>query len=97
MQITIHSIHFDADQKLLNLIHKKLEKLNLFDDELIFSEVFLRLEKSDTNSNKIVEVKINTKNKEFFASKQCESFEQAIDLVQDALKRQVKKNKERNR
>ena len=76
---------------------KKLEKLNLFDDELIFSEVFLRVEKSDTNTNKVVEVKVNTKNKEFFASKQCESFEQAIDLVQDALKRQVKKNKERKR
>ena len=97
MQITIHSIHFDADKKLLELIRKKLEKLNLFDDELIFSEVFLRVEKSDTNTNKVVEVKVNTKNKEFFASKQCESFEQAIDLVQDALKRQVKKNKERKR
>ena len=97
MQITIHSIHFDADKKLLELISKKLEKLNLFDDELIFSEVFLRVEKSDTNTNKVVEVKVNTKNKEFFASKQCESFEQAIDLVQDALKRQVKKNKERKR
>lgn len=97
MQITIHSIHFDADKKLLELIRKKLEKLNLFDDELIFSEVFLRVEKSDTKTNKVVEVKVNTKNKEFFASKQCESFEQAIDLVQDALKRQVKKNKERKR
>lgn len=97
MQITIHSIHFDADKKLLELIHKKLEKLNLFDGELIFSEVFLRVEKSDTKSNKIIEVKINSKNTEIFASKQCESFEQAIDLVQEALIRQVKKNKERKR
>lgn len=97
MQITIHSIHFDADKKLLEIIRKKIEKLNLFDDELISSEVFLRVEKSDTNTNKIVEVKINSKNKELFASKQCQSFEQAIDLVQDALIRQVKKNKQKNR
>ena len=27
MQITIHSVRFDADQKLLNFINKKIEKL----------------------------------------------------------------------
>ncbi|MEK9986210.1 MAG: DUF1588 domain-containing protein, partial [Opitutae bacterium] len=30
----IHSVRFDADQKLLNFINKKIEKLTQFDDEL---------------------------------------------------------------
>jgi putative sigma-54 modulation protein len=97
MQITIHSVRFDADQKLLNFITKKIEKLNQFDDELISSDVFLRVENSADNTNKLVEVKVNTGFSELFASKKCESFEEAIDLVQDMLIRQVKKNKQKKR
>ena len=97
MQITIHSIHFDADKKLLNFINKKIEKLMQFDDELIYSEVFLKLENTDSRVNKIVEIKVNTGLNDLFARKQCESFEEAVDLVQEALIRQVKKNKQKKR
>ena len=97
MQITIHSVRFDADQKLLNFINKKIEKLLQFDDELISSDVFLRIENATDKSNKVVEVKINTSFNELFASKKCESFEEAVDLVQEILIRQVKKNKQKNR
>ena len=65
MQITIHSIHFDADKKLLNFINKKVEKLMQFDDELIYSEVFLKLENTDSRANKIVEIKVNTESNDF--------------------------------
>jgi putative sigma-54 modulation protein len=97
MQITIHSVRFDADQKLLSFINKKIEKLLQFDDELISSDIFLRVENASDKANKLVEVKINTGLSELFASKKCESFEEAIDLVQDILVRQVKKNKQKKR
>ena len=97
MQITIHSVRFDADQKLLNFINKKIEKLTQFDDELISSDVFLRIENATDKSNKLVEVKINTGFNELFARKKCESFEEAVDLVQEILIRQVKKNKQKKR
>ena len=97
MQITIHSVRFDAHQKLLNFINKKIEKLTQFDDELISSDVFLRIENATDNSNKLVEVKINTGFNELFASKKCESFEEAVDIVQEILIRQVKKNKQKKR
>ena len=97
MQITIHSVRFDADQKLLNFINKKIEKLTQFDDELISSDVFLRVENATDKSNKLVEVKINTGFNELFASKKCESFEKAVDRVQEILIRQVKKNKQKKR
>jgi putative sigma-54 modulation protein len=97
MQITIHSVRFDADQKLLNFINKKVEKLTQFDDELISSDVFLRIENATDKSNKLVEIKVNTGFSELFASKKCESFEEAVDLVQEILVRQVKKNKHKKR
>ena len=97
MQITIHSVHFDADQKLLNFVTKKIQKLTQFDDELISADVFLRIENATNNSNKLVEVKINSGFSELFASKKCETFEEAIDLVQEILVRQVKKNKRKKR
>ena len=97
MQISIHSVRFDADQKLLNFINKKMDKLTKFDDELISSDVFLRIENATDKSNKLVEVKINTGFNELFASKKCESFEEAVDLVQEILIRQVKKNKQKKR
>ena len=45
MDIKIHSIHFDADQKLLNFINEKVEKLQQYHDNIVAVEVFLRLDK----------------------------------------------------
>ena len=58
MQIQIHSIHFDADAKLLEFVKAKLEKLQTFNNELQHCEVFLRIEKSDSRDNKLVEIKL---------------------------------------
>ena len=60
-------------------------------------EVFLRLEKSKDASNKIAEIKLQTRTGELFAKKQCKSFEEAIAETTDALKMQVKKHKEKVR
>jgi putative sigma-54 modulation protein len=81
MEIKIHSIHFDADQKLLDYINDKLGKLTLFFDHIIAGEVFLRLDKNSEKENKITEIKILIPGKELFAKKQCKSFEEAADLV----------------
>ena len=48
MKLQMHSIHFDADQKLLDYIQKKAEKLDTFYDRITGGEVFLRINK-DTN------------------------------------------------
>ena len=97
MELRVHSIHFDADRKLLDFISKKVDKLTTFDDKLMSGEVFLRLDKSDDHSNKVTEIKINVPGKELFAKKQCASFEEATDLAVDALRKQIKKNKEKIR
>lgn len=93
MDIKVHSIHFKADQKLLDFVQDKLTKLQLFFDQIIVREVFLRLDKNSDKENKVAEIKILLPGKELFAKKQCKTFEEASDAVIDALIVQVKKHK----
>lgn len=95
MTINIQSVHFNADRKLLDFINEKVEKLNTYYDGIINSEVTLRLDKSSTSDNKIAEIKMLGKGHEFFAKKQCTTFEEATDLVCEALKTQIKKHKDK--
>ncbi len=95
MDIQIHSVHFTADKKLIEFVNEKVGKLDLFFDNIIASEVFLRLDKSQEGENKIAEIKILIPGKELFAKKQCKSFEEAADLAVEALRKQVSKHKEK--
>jgi len=93
MQVQIHSIHFDADQKLLAFVHSKLEKLNTFHDHLISGEVFLRLEKDAQKGNKIAEIKLHVPGADLFAKRQSATFEGACDEVVEALRKQLRKQR----
>ena len=95
MKIQVHSIHFTADKKLVDYIQEKVDKLDLFYDNIIGGEVFLRLDKSDVNDNKVAEIKLLVPGKELFAKKNSGTFEEATDLAVEALRRQVKKTKEK--
>ena len=91
----MHSIHFDADQKLITFIQKKADKLDTYYDQIIDGEVFMRLDKNDRSENKIVEVKLNVPGKQLFAKNQSDSFEAAADDAIEGLRRQIKKYKEK--
>ncbi|RUA33915.1 MAG: ribosome-associated translation inhibitor RaiA [Bacteroidetes bacterium] len=95
MKLQMHSIHFDADAKLLDFIQKRIDKLETFYDRFIDGEVFLRLDKDSTNANKIVEVKLNIPGNQLFAKEKSDSFEAGIDSASEALRRQIKKFKEK--
>ena len=93
MQVNVQSIHFDADDKLVSFIHDRVNKLDLFSDRIIESDVYLRLNKSESKENKVAEIKVSLPGKELFAKRQCKSFEEATDLAIDALRRQIKRYK----
>ena len=95
MKLQMHSIHFDADRKLIDFIQKKADKLDTFYDQIIDGEVFMRIDKNDNKSNKIVEIKMNVPGKQFFAKNQSDSFEAAADEAVEGLRRQIKKYKEK--
>lgn len=96
MKLQMHSIHFDADSKLLDFIQKKMDKLETFYDRIIDGEVFLRLENGDRVKNKVVELKLNIPGSTLFSKEQSNSFEAATDECVEALRRQIKKYKEKN-
>lgn len=95
MKVKVQSIHFDADTKLINFVESKVDKLAHFYDQILDSEVFLRLDKSNTHENKIAEIKIHTPGKILFAKEQCKTFEEATDSAVDALRKQITKHKEK--
>lgn len=93
MDIKVNSVNFSADQKLITFVNDKVNKLQLFFDNIISAEVFLRVDKDQEKENKLAEIKILLPGKELFAKKQCKTFEEAADLATEALRRQVKKHK----
>ena len=95
MKLRIQSINFDATTTLESYINKKISKLDKFFDEIINIEVYLKVVKPETAINKEAEIKISIPNVDFFASKTCDSFEEAIDLTVDALEKQIRKHNEK--
>ncbi|MGI6339427.1 MAG: HPF/RaiA family ribosome-associated protein [Bacteroidales bacterium] len=97
MNVQIHSVRFDADKKLINFIHQKLDKLTLIGEGIVNAEVYLRLDKDQEGENKVSEIKIEIPGGPLFARKQSKTFEESTDLAIDALKRQITKYKQKKR
>jgi len=97
MDIKIHSIHFDADKRLIDFINNKVKKLIQFYDNIIGVEVFLRLEKDQGTENKLAEIRLDIPGNDIFAKKKSKSFEESIDISIEAIKRQITKHKEKQR
>jgi putative sigma-54 modulation protein len=95
MKVQLQSVHFDADRKLVDFIQNKLDKLEKFFDRIIDAEVILKLEKSGDRENKIVEIKLNIPGNQLFAKENDKSFEAATDSAVEAVRRQLKKYKEK--
>lgn len=97
MNVTISAIKFKADQKLEAFITDKVEKLSKIHDGIIGAEVTLKLENTDKPENKEVEIRVMIKGNDAIASKIAKTFEEATDLAVEALKKQLLKNKEKER
>ena len=97
MDLQVHSVHFDADRKLIDFINKKIGKLELYFDNIVNGEVFLRIGNPSEPENKVAEIKLSIPGKDLFAKKQCKSFEEATDLACEALRKQVNKYKQKKR
>jgi putative sigma-54 modulation protein len=94
MEIKISSVRFDADSRLEKFIENKVNKLEQYYDHIIHADVTLRVEKRQSEDNKIAEIKLELPGTSLFAKKQCNSFEEATDSSVDAIKRQLKKHKD---
>lgn len=95
MKLRIQSVNFDATEKLEEYITKKVSKLEKFFDEIMNVDIYLKVVKPESASNKEVEIKLTMPNVDFFASKTCDTFEEAVDLSLEAIEKQIRKYKEK--
>jgi putative sigma-54 modulation protein len=97
MTISVKSIHFHADAKLIGFIEKRLQRLTKFFDQDIRAEVHLKLQDTGaTVKQKITEVHLHIPGGAWLFDKKSDlSFEGAIIASSDTLKRQLLRYKER--
>lgn len=97
MKVNAQSVNFNADVKLIQFVQNRLNKLDVFYDKVISSDVYLKLDNTSSKENKIAEIKLNIPRDKFVIKKQCKSFEEAVDSACSSLERKLKKRKEKLR
>ena len=97
MEIKIQSIHFDTTEKLETFIEKKISKLEKSYEDIQKVEVQLKVVKPATALNKETSITVYVPGQRFFVEKTCDTLEEGVDLVVDAMKVQLTKHKEKNR
>jgi putative sigma-54 modulation protein len=97
MKVNTQSVNFTADGKLIDFIQRRMDKLDLFYDKIIQSDVYLKVENTSGKENKIFEAKVSVPGDSFVVKKQCKTFEEGADVAIASLERQIKKRKEKLR
>ena len=95
MKVQMNAVHFTADQKLLDFIQQRLNKLETFYDKVTGGEVTLRVNNKDGVANKTVEIKLLVPSGTLFSEEDAASFEAATDAAAESLRRQIVKHKEK--
>ena len=91
MNVQIQSVKFDADRKLVEFVEHKMDKLDRFVERAIGADVILKLDKDHELGNKVATIPGD----DLVAESRGKSFEEAVDLSIEALKRQIDKYKGR--
>ena len=97
MKVNAQSVNFNADVKLIDFVQNRLNKLDQFYDKVVKSDVYLKVEKTSSKENKIVEITVHVPKDSYIVKKQCKSFEEAVDSACSSLERKLVKRKEKLR
>ena len=93
MEIRVQSIKFNADQKLLDFVEKKLSKLSKFYDEIIGVDVTMSLLPEHENKN--VKVQVQVPGNDVVVERNARTFEDAVVDCLDVLKEKLVRVKEK--
>ena len=96
MNISVKSVHFHADSKLVNHVEKKLNRLGRIFDRIVDVEVHLKLQ--DTGGRvqeKIAEIRMHVPGGWLMDKKTGKTFESAINASTVTLRRQLTRYKEK--
>ena len=96
MNVNIQTVRFDADDKLVDFVNRKVEKLSTFHDKIVKVDVFLKLDNLvHTIKDKVVEIKVHVPKHEFFVKTSSKSFEESFDAAFESIINQIKRKKEK--
>ena len=93
MEIRVQSIKFNADQKLLDFVEKKVSKLPKFYDEITDVEVTMSLLADHENKN--VKVHVRIPGNDLVIERNARKFEDAVVDCVDILKDKLVRAKEK--
>jgi len=93
MEIRTQSIKFDADQKLLEFVDKKLSKIEKFYEGITSVDVKLSLLNEEQNKN--VRVNVAIPGSSVVVERNGKSFEDAVNDCADILKEKLTRLKEK--
>lgn len=91
MKMIIQTPGFKATKKLHKFVQDNVGKLEQISERIIESRVCLKLEKSDKKENKVCEIRLVIPGNDLFASRQCNSFEEAVLQCTEAIRHQVER------
>ena len=96
MNVNIQTVRFSADEKLVEYINQKLQKLQVFHDRIVKVDVFLKLDNVvHSIKDKIAEIRVHVPRHNFFTKTTSKSFEESFDEAFDSMLIQIKKKKEK--
>ncbi len=96
MNVRIQSVHFDADQKLIDFVKEKVSKLQTFHDKIVDVDVFLKLDNVAHNiKDKIAEIRVAVPKHNYFVKHQSKTFEESFATALESMTEQLKRQKER--
>ena len=95
--MTVHTAapQFKADRKLLAYVERKLGRLTRVYDRVIDCSVTLRLENHGRVKDKVAEVKVLVPGFTIVAHDTQRTFEAAVDVLSDKVRRQLRRYKAR--
>ena len=91
--INVKSLKFDADQKLLDFVEKKVAKVEKFFDNLGDIDVTLSL--SPEPENKVARLQTRFPGEDLVIERQAKTFEEAVTEAVDLMKERIVRAKER--
>ena len=95
MKINVQSVNFTADQKLVNFIQGKLNKLESHYDQVIFADIYLKTENTSSKENKVAEILLSIPGEGIICKKRSRRFEIGVDECVSSLERQLQKRKKK--
>lgn len=97
MKVNLQSVNFTIDQKLVNFVQNKLDKLENHHSKIVSAHVYLKVRKTSGKDNKISEILLNVPGTELMTKKTFKTFEEGVDECVACLDRQLRKRKEKQK